>query len=323
MATSGRHSRSFPSSQPSLRSSQFEALINPWILLNEHMLRYILLTLLTIIAIRAEANDQAVISLWPDQVPGQSEPKAPPVYAPTRGDGITRIKKVTDPALVVYEAAPEKHNGAAVIICPGGGYSILAIDHEGTKVAEWLSELGYTAFVLQYRVPKNRSGALQDAQRAIRYVRGNRQKWKLDENKIGVIGFSAGGSLCARLSTRYAEELYPRQDELDAVSARPDFAVLIYPAYLDEGEGKTLTPELKITKETPPMFLFVAEDDGFADSSRVMTAALQAKGIPAEMYLYPRGGHGFGMKEGNAAAAVWPPLCAQWLAKTISSVSSK
>jgi len=281
------------------------------------ILRGLVVALIGMITVSVAAGDQPVISLWGAQVPDQSEPKAPPQYKAATRDGIKRIQKVTDPALVVYEAALEKHNGAAVIICPGGGYSILAIEHEGFMVAEWLSKLGYTAFVLQYRVPKNQSGALQDAQRAMRVVRGNREQWKLSENKIGVFGFSAGGSLCARLSTRYADALYPRQDELDAVSAHPDFSVLIYPAYLDQGEGGSLTPELKITGKTPPMFLFVADDDSFANSSRVMTAALQEKNIPAELHIHPEGGHGFGMKAGNATAAVWPPLCAEWLARQI------
>lgn len=280
-------------------------------------MRRLVCALIGVMAVSAAAGEQELIPLWVGQVPGQSEAKAPAQYVPTTRDGVKRIQKVTDPALIVYEAAPEKHNGAAVIICPGGGYSRLAVDHEGFMVAGWLSELGYTAFVLQYRVPNNRSGALQDAQRAIRYVRGNRKQWKLDENNIGVLGFSAGGSLCARLSTRYAEAIYPHQDELDKVSARPDFTVLIYPAYLDEGNNKSLTPELKITDNTPPMFLFVAADDGFANSSRVMTAALQANNIPAELHIHPQGGHGFGMKKGNAAAAVWPKLCAEWLAKQL------
>lgn len=281
------------------------------------MLRRLVIALIAMITVSARASDRPVISLWESQVPDQSEPKAPPLYKSATRDGIARIEKVTDPALVVYEAAAEKHNGAAVIVCPGGGYSILAIEHEGFKVAEWLSGMGYTAFVLQYRVPKNQSGALQDAQRAMRYVRGNRKKWKLEADKIGVLGFSAGGSLCARLSTRYAEALYPRQGDLDSVSARPDFTVLIYPAYLDKGNNKTLTPELKITEKTPPMFLFVAKDDHYANSSRVMTAALREKMIPTELHIHPEGGHGFGMKKGNAAAAVWPPLCAAWLAKQI------
>jgi acetyl esterase/lipase len=120
----------------------------------------------------ALAGDREIIPLWPGEVPGEAEAKAPPVVSKKSTETNTRLSRVTDPALVVYEAAPGKHNGAAVIVCPGGGYNILAIDHEGYEIAEWLSGLGYTAFVLQYRIPKKKAGALQDAQRAMRMVRG-------------------------------------------------------------------------------------------------------------------------------------------------------
>lgn len=265
----------------------------------------------------AYSQDHEVIYLWPQQVPGQTEMKAPPVLSTNTTGNTTRIEKVTDPALIVYEANRELHNGAAVIICPGGGYNRLAIDKEGYEVAEWLSSLGYTAFVLQYRVPKNTTGALQDAQRAIRYVRGMASKWSIETNKIGVLGFSAGGSLSARASTQYLEASYDPSDPFDRLSARPDFAALIYPAYLDKGQNHSLTPELKLDKNTPPIFMFVAADDSFANSSLVMGSALRAKKIPFELHILPTGGHGFGMRPGNRAAEAWPKQCEEWMQLTL------
>ena len=219
--------------------------------------------------------------------------------------------------MIVYRANRERANGAAVIVCPGGGYGILAIDKEGYEVAEWLSELGYTAFVLQYRVPDNREGALQDAQRAIRLVRASSEAYALDPRKIGFLGFSAGGSLSARISTRYSETLYEPIDERDDLSARPDFAVLVYPAFLDLGEHHSLTPELKVDGETPPMFMFVTADDKFARSSLVMSAALQESNVPVELHMLPRGGHGYGMRPGRRAPETWPQLCQTWLELTV------
>jgi acetyl esterase/lipase len=269
----------------------------------------------------AYSQNRELIELWPEQVPGQVEAKAPAVISDNNRGNVTRIEKVTNPALVVYAAEPALRNGAAVIICPGGGYNILAIDKEGYGVAEWLSGLGYTAFVLQYRVPKNQTGALQDAQRAIRYVRGMSATWELEASKIGILGFSAGGSLSARASTQYMDQLYDPIDQYDSVSARPDFSVLIYPAYLDQGVNHSITPELKVDAKTPPMFLFVAGDDRYANSSLVMGAALRAKKIPFELHILPTGGHGFGMRSGNRAAETWPKLCEQWMELTVLNAS--
>jgi acetyl esterase/lipase len=262
-------------------------------------------------------QDHEIIYLWPDKVPGQSEPRAKPVVSENKKGNVTRLAKVTNPALIVYEADPKLKNGAAIIICPGGGYSILAIDHEGYEVAESLSKLGYTTFVLQYRVPKNQLGALQDAQRAIRYVRGSSKERGINPDKIGLLGFSAGGSLSARASTRYLETLYEPIDKLDKLSAKPDFTALIYPAYLDKGPDRSLTPEIKLTPKTPPMFLFVAADDTFANSSLVMGSALSKKKIPFELHILPSGGHGFGMRSGKRAAETWPTLLEAWLKQSV------
>lgn len=266
-------------------------------------------------------KSRQVIPLWPTSVPGQKEAKAAAAVSSNQHKGVTRLSKVTNPNLTVFPANQATKNGAAVIIFPGGGYNILAIDLEGYEVARWLSELGYTAFVLQYRVPKQKTGALQDAQRAIRVVRSSAQQWNVKTDQIGVIGFSAGGSLAARISTRFQEPLYPVIDESDKISARPDFSMLIYPAYLDQGKGRSLTPELKIGPSTPPMFFFVAGDDHFVNSSLVMGSALTKKKVPYALHIVPKGGHGFGLRKGNPAAETWPGLCATWMQRTLSNQS--
>ena len=145
-----------------------------------------------------------------------------------------------------------------------------------------------------------------------------REQWGID--KIGIMGFSAGGSLSARAATRSSETLYPATDAIDKVSAQPDFAVLIYPAYLDRGKDKSLTPELTITPHTPPMFLFVASDDPYANSSLVMASALQKAKSPYELHVVPKGKHGYGMRPGNPAAETWPALCQKWLNNEILKV---
>lgn len=200
-----------------------------------------------------------------------------------------------------------------MVICPGGGYQILAIDKEGYEIAQWLSELGFTAFVLQYRVPNKKEGALNDIQRALKIVRSNAGSWGIDPNKIGVLEFSAGGSLAARASTIYKTQSYPKIDAIDNESSKPDFSVLVYPAYLDHGDNRSLTPELTVDEQTPPMFIFATSDDHYANSSLVMTTALRDAKVPIELHLLPKGGHGYGLREGNIAGETWPILAGKWL----------
>ena len=264
----------------------------------------------------SQSND--AIKIWPGAVPGENGPKHEPVVTPDTSRNITRLTDITDPALIVFKPDEAKNNGCGIIICPGGGYSILAIDLEGYEVATWLNQLGYTAFVLQYRVPGKKSGALSDLQRALRIIRSNSDKWKLDPAKLGVMGFSAGGSLAARASTRFDVTEYAKIDQIDSVSCRPDFALLIYPAYLDAGQNRSLTPELTVTDNTPPMFIFVAADDSHANSSLVMTTALQNAKVPVELHVLPFGGHGFGIRKGNVAAETWPTYAETWLKNIIN-----
>lgn len=272
------------------------------------------LTLLLITSINISAQIPDTLYLWPGNVPGSSDPKHEPVQIPDTSRGVTRLTEVTNPSLLVYEPKQSLKNGASVIIAPGGGYHILAIDIEGYEIAEWLNKQGITAFILQYRVPYKREGALMDMQRAVRLVRSNALKWDLNPDKIGVLGFSAGGSLSARISTRYNDGLYNTIDESGAVSARPDFTVLIYPAYLADGEGGSITSELKVDENTPPMFMFGTTDDPHASRSVLeMSKALNMYNVLYELHVLPEGGHGYGLRKGNVAAETWPGLAEQWL----------
>ena len=198
--------------------------------------------LLLFLSISTNAQKREIIYLWPGKVPGELKEKQPPVIDTSKNDKILRFDEVTNPAIEV--SLPDKaiNNGSAVIVCPGGGYNILAYDLEGTEIAGWLNRLGFTAFVLQYRIPDKKGGALQDVQRAMRIVRNNPQKWNIDPEKIGVMGFSAGGSLSARASTLFNKKTYPPVDKSDSLSCRPSFTILIYPAYLDQGPSLKLTP---------------------------------------------------------------------------------
>jgi acetyl esterase/lipase len=276
--------------------------------------------LLSVVTLNTYSQVPDTIYLWPGPVPGEAGPKSEPVLSPNNDRGVERISEVTNPDLIVFPAKAGEANGAAVIVSPGGGYNILAIDLEGIEIAKWLNSLGYTAFVLEYRVPRKRDGALQDLQRAIRIVRSRADEWKLDPDKIGVMGFSAGGSLSARAETRYNERTYKPVDKTDSISCRPSFGVLIYPAYLDEGPGHTLTPELNVNKDTPPTFLFATADDHYSNSVLIMAGALRGAKVPVELHLMPTGGHGYGLRKGNPAAEKWPGLAADWMAKTLKDL---
>ncbi|TAM95872.1 MAG: alpha/beta hydrolase [Chitinophagaceae bacterium] len=265
----------------------------------------------------AFAQDSTILYLWPGTVPGETVVKHPPKITDNHQGNVTRLTDVTNPSLTVFLPKANRRNGAAVLVCPGGGYSILAINLEGYEIAHWLNHLGFAAFVLEYRVPDDRAGALQDAQRAMRVIQSRAKEWNLNPEKIGVMGFSAGGSLSARISTEYAHNWYSPVDRADSFSSRPGFAVLIYPAYLDEGPDHSLTPELKIHDHTPPMFIFQTADDPYGNSSLVMAAALRNAKAPFELHIYPKGHHGYGLRKGNPAAEEWPPLAAKWLEKQI------
>lgn len=278
-----------------------------------------LIIVILIYASIIHAQSKDTIYLWSDKVPGENEVKHAPIKMDNAKGNVIRLTDVTNPALIVFEPEVPNNTGVGIIICPGGGYSILAIDKEGYEVAEWLNKLGYVAFVLQYRVPNKQEGALNDIQRAIRIIRNKTDKYNLNPNRIGVMGFSAGGSLCARSSTGFNKNTYKNRDQFDTFSCRPNFSMLIYPAYLDKGENRSITPELEINNRTPPFFIFGTADDKYGNSSLVMTTALRDKHIPVELHFLNKGGHGYGLRTGNIAAETWPHLAENWLKRMIST----
>jgi acetyl esterase/lipase len=280
------------------------------------MKKLFILTLMTL-SLSGFSQNKELVYLWPGKVPGEVKEKKPPVVDASRNDNVLRYSEVTNPALEIWPAG-QNNTRAAFVICPGGGYRILAYDKEGSEIAAWLNKLGFNAFVLQYRIPDNREGALQDAQRAIRYVRMNAAKWNIDPEKIGIMGFSAGGSLSARTSTMFGKRSYSPVDKADTLSCRPSFAMLIYPAYLDQGPGNSLTPELELTKDTPPLFIFQTADDTYGNSALVMTTAMRNSKLPVELHLMPTGGHGYGLRPGNDAAEAWPLLAEKWLTRLLN-----
>lgn len=247
-------------------------------------------------------------NIWPDKRPAEVVLKKGKMKQTMGDDGILRIQQMPVPTLQKFPVV-KSPKGKVVIVCPGGGYQILAVNHEGTEIAQWLNALGYTAYVLRYRVPDNREGALQDVQRAIRIARAENPG-----KQVGVMGFSAGASLTARAATRFQLPSYTATDETDTQSARPDFAALIYPAYMDEGEHHTLTPELTITEQTPPFFVFQTADDRYGNSALVISQALRNHKIPVQLHIYEKGGHGYGLRANLAeAASKWPKLMEEWL----------
>jgi len=272
---------------------------------------------LFLLSISAYPQKRELIYLWPGKVPGELKAKQAPAIDTSKNDNILRFSEVTNPAIEVYLPDPAIKNGSAVIVCPGGGYQILAYDLEGTEIAGWLNKLGYTAFVLQYRIPDKKEGALQDVQRAMRIVRDNSQKLNINPEKIGVMGFSAGGSLSARASINFNKKTYAPVDKSDSLSCRPSFTMLIYPAYLDQGPNLTLTPELELSKEVPPIFIFQTADDPYGNSALVMAGALRNAKLSVELHFLPVGGHGYGLRPGKIAAEIWPLLAERWLVRTL------
>jgi acetyl esterase/lipase len=276
--------------------------------------------LLMMCSLSAFSQKHEMIYLWPGKVPGEVKEKTAPSVDTSQKDAIIRFSEVTNPALEVFLPKPGTNNQSAVIVCPGGGYQILAYDLEGTEIAAWLNKMGFTAFVLQYRIPNKKDGALQDAQRAMRVVRDNCKKWNLNPDRIGIMGFSAGGSLSARTSVLFNKKTYSPIDKSDSLSCRPSFTMLIYPAYLDQGPNLSLTPELELNKNVPPIFIFQTADDPYGNSALVMASALRNAKLPVELHLLPEGGHGYGVRPGKIAATTWPVLAEQWLKRTISLI---
>ncbi len=284
---------------------------------------FVLLLILTFCTYAAFSQKRTDLYLWPNAVPGLSSAKIPATVKYDSSKKIIRVTEVNDPLLEVFPAPSKNNNGAAIVICPGGGYKFLAFDLEGEEIARWLNTLGYNAFVLQYRVPNNQKAALQDAQRALRIVRSHAAAMKIDTSKIGIMGFSAGGNLAARASTNFDSTMYAPVDVLDSLSARPAFSLYIYPGSLGQGPGHhELIPELPVTSKVPPAFFFVANDDQYNIAFPYASALHDAK-VSIEMHVVPKGGHGYGLRAGNPAAEVWPGLAKKWLDYTLKTSVSK
>jgi acetyl esterase/lipase len=273
------------------------------------------------------AGGPRTIPLWPERAPGETVTLPPEVDTTNPSDNLIagrrliRLGNVSSPTITIYQPDPARNTGAAVVVCPGGGYNILAMDLEGTEVCEWLNSIGVTGILLKYRVPlgegKHPRGApLQDAQRALGLVRHQARELGIDPNRIGVLGFSAGGHLAANLSNNHGSRTYPFIDEADRASCRPDFCVLIYPGSLTVKEqNDAIAPELSVSAaHTPPTFLAMAEDDGVrVENALFYYLALKNAKVPAEMHLYPNGGHGYGLRRTEVTVTTWPDRVADWM----------
>lgn len=291
------------------------------------------LTVLLIIAVPAAGADKPpVVDLWPGQAPDEPGTIGPEkvvmspkltrqqveVTVPTR-----MLSNVTKPSITIYRPAPDKNTGAAMLICPGGGYWNLFWELEGEEVAIWLNSLGVTGIVLKYRVPRRPDEPkgvparrpLQDAQRAVSLVRSNAGAWGIDGQRLGMIGFSAGGHLAIATATSFGTRTYAPLDDIDKVSCRPDFAILAYSGYLKDKDKNALAPGLQVPTGTPPVFLVHGSEDIISDPghSAVMYLALRRAGVPAELHIYGNTAHDFGVRASDRPYATWTHACAAWL----------
>jgi len=273
------------------------------------------------------AAGHLTLPLWPGpgSAPGAAPNDSPEADLTTAKDNLIagkpliRLGNVSRPTLTLYTPTG-KNTGAAVVVFPGGGYHILAIDLEGTEVCDWLTSRGVTCILVKYSVPDSgpypkSSAALQDAQRALGLVRSHASEWHIDPHRIGVLGFSAGAHLAAALSTHFEERLYTPIDSADKLSCRPDFAVIVYPGYLALAE-ENFAPnhEIHVTDQTPPSFIVQAENDPVhVENAVVYFMALKNAKVPAELHIYADGGHGYGLRRTALPVTTWPSAVETWL----------
>lgn len=271
------------------------------------------------------APGHVTLPVWPGAAPGA------PANLPAEADTTTakdnliadrplvRLGNVSVPTLTLY--TPKGYNsGVAVVVFPGGGYNILAIDLEGTEVCDWLNSAGIACVLLKYRVPNTgpypkSAAALQDAQRALGLVRQHATEWGIDPKRVGVLGFSAGAHLAAALSTHFDQRLYDPIDGADKLSCRPDFAVIVYPGYLAIADKNFApNPDINPTANTPPTFIVQAEDDPVhIENSTVYFMQLKNAKVPAELHIYSQGGHGYGLRRAALPVTTWPQSVEIWL----------
>ncbi len=268
------------------------------------------------------AESPITVKLWPQGAPEKPGFKSEPEQEmPKKGpDDVKRLGHVSDPTLTLYKA--DKSNGTTVLVCPGGGYNILAFEHEGTQVCEYLNSIGVNAALLKYRVPRRDPQnpsvePLQDAQRAMGILRHRATEWNLNPDRIGMLGFSAGGHLTVMATLHANERTYPQDPALDVADATPNFSIPVYPAYLVSKEDTfTLLPEIKVTEKAPPMCLIHAHDDKgvtSASSSALLYLEYKKLNLPAELHIYAQGGHGFGMRKSGKPVAEWLVRVGEWM----------
>ena len=271
----------------------------------------------------ATSNDP--LALWPQSPPDETLTLGAEYDTTTEdsnlvaGKRVMRLGNVSQPTITLYRPQPHLDTGVSILICPGGGHHILAWDLEGTEVADWLNRIGVTGIVLKYRVPARDpnvrwKSAVQDAQRAMRLIRSKAAEWRLDPDRMGILGFSAGGQTAVMTSVLHQTSQYLAMDEFDTLSARPDFSILIYPAWLVDESGSSLRPDIQIDASTPPMFFAHAMDDPVTPkNSMIMGAALQEAGVSSEVHLYDGGGHGFGLRPSRFPCTTWPDAAEKWM----------
>jgi acetyl esterase/lipase len=280
------------------------------------------------------ADKPLIVDLWPGKVPGdvgitgeekffELQVKGKPYEV--AGKPTKWLTNVSKPTLTVYRPAKDKDTGAAMLICPGGGYHNLGWDVEGEEVAAWLNSIGVTGIILKYRCPRRTGdvkgepplGPLMDAQRAVSLVRSKAREWGIDPKKIGMVGFSAGGHLVGATATNFEKRTYEPVDDVDRISCRPDFAVMLYSGYFKVKDRDELSPTIRVTAHAPPLFFVHATDDPVSevDHSVTMYMAMKRAGVSAELHVYATGGHGFGVRKVEHPCATWTERCVDWLRK--------